>query len=45
VNGRSPYCEVFKAVIPRIVRIAAVELLGEQRRRQAQGQTAQAAEI
>lgn len=35
VDGRSPYCEVFKAVIPRILRIAAVELLGEQQRRQA----------
>ncbi len=33
VDGRSPYCEVFKAVIPRILRIAAVELLGEQQRR------------
>ncbi len=27
VDGRSPYCEVFRAVIPRIVRIAALELV------------------
>lgn len=26
IDGRSPYCEVFRAVIPRIVRIAALEL-------------------
>jgi uncharacterized protein len=29
VNGRSPYCEVFKAVLPRLVRIAALELAGQ----------------
>ncbi|MCO4762873.1 MAG: radical SAM protein [Myxococcales bacterium] len=28
IDGRSPYCEVFRAVIPRIVRIAALEQLG-----------------
>jgi uncharacterized protein len=34
VNGRSPYCEVFRAVLPRIVRIAALELsLAEARAR------------
>lgn len=27
VNGRSPYCEVFRFVLPRIVRIAALEVL------------------
>ena len=32
VNGRSPYCEVFRAVLPRIVRIAAVELAAAQAR-------------
>ncbi len=26
VDGRSPYCEVFRAVLPRILRIAALEL-------------------
>lgn len=31
VNGRSPYCEVFKAVLPRMVRIAALELAGDRR--------------
>lgn len=31
VNGRSPYCEVFKAVLPRIVHIAAVELVHQAR--------------
>lgn len=29
VNGRSPYCHVFKAVLPRIVHIAALELWGQ----------------
>ena len=32
IDGRSPYCEVFRAVIPRMVRIFALELLAEQRR-------------
>lgn len=27
VDGRSPYCEVFRYVLPRILRIAALELL------------------
>ena len=27
VDGRSPYCEVFRAVIPRMLRIAALEML------------------
>ncbi len=27
VDGRSPYCEVFRAVIPRILHIAALEML------------------
>ena len=27
VDGRSPYCEVFRAVIPRILRISALEML------------------
>ncbi len=31
VNGRSPYCEVFKAVLPRIVHIAALELAHQAR--------------
>lgn len=30
VDGRSPYCEVFRAVLPRIVRIAALELAVQQ---------------
>jgi uncharacterized protein len=30
VDGRSPYCEVFRAVIPRILRIAAIELAAQQ---------------
>jgi radical SAM protein with 4Fe4S-binding SPASM domain len=30
-DGRSPYCEVFRAVLPRILRIAALELLLEAR--------------
>ena len=29
VEGRSPYCEVFRAVLPRILRIAALELVYE----------------
>ena len=33
IDGRSPYCEVFRAVIPRIVGIAALELWGEAKRR------------
>lgn len=36
VNGRSPYCEVFKAVLPRLVRIAALELAGQRYRSQRQ---------
>ncbi len=31
VDGRSPYCEVFRFVLPRILRIAARELLEESR--------------
>lgn len=27
IDGRSPYCEVFRAVLPRIVELAALELL------------------
>ncbi len=27
VDGRSPYCEVFRAVIPRILRISALEMV------------------
>ncbi len=27
VNGRSPYCEVFRYVIPRILRVSALEVL------------------
>lgn len=27
VDGRSPYCEVFRAVIPRMLRLAALELV------------------
>ncbi len=34
IEGRSPYCEVFRAVIPRIVRIAALEQLGRQQQAQ-----------
>lgn len=34
IDGRSPYCEVFRAVLPRIVRIAALELWGEAQRAQ-----------
>ena len=30
IEGRSPYCEVFRAVIPRILRIAAQELLRDE---------------
>jgi len=30
IEGRSPYCEVFRAVIPRILRIAAQELQREE---------------
>ncbi len=30
IDGRSPYCEVFRAVIPRILRIAALESLGRE---------------
>ena len=36
IDGRSPYCEVFRAVIPRILRIAALETLGARRRAMAQ---------
>jgi len=36
VDGRSPFCEVFKFVIPRIVRIAALELIAEGDRRRAE---------
>ncbi len=32
IDGRSPFCEIFRAVLPRIVRIAALELVGVQRR-------------
>lgn len=32
IDGRSPFCEVFRAVLPRIVRIAALELVGQRRR-------------
>ncbi|MBL8605096.1 MAG: radical SAM protein [Myxococcales bacterium] len=32
VNGRSPYCEVFRYVLPRILRIAARELIVTPRR-------------
>ncbi len=32
VDGRSPYCMVYKAVIPQMVRIAALELMQAQRR-------------
>ena len=32
IDGRSPYCEVFRAVIPRMVRIFALELLADQTR-------------
>lgn len=35
IDGRSPYCEVFRAVLPRILRIGALELLMDQRRRRA----------
>ncbi len=35
VDGRSPYCEVFRAVLPRIVRLVALELVHEQRAREA----------
>jgi len=31
VDGRSPYCEVFKAVLPRIVHVAALELAQQAR--------------
>jgi len=34
VDGRSPYCEVFRAVLPRILRIAALEMwVGRERQR------------
>jgi uncharacterized protein len=33
VDGRSPYCEVFRAVLPRILRIAALELVVQQAKR------------
>ena len=33
LNGRSPYCEVFRAVLPRVLRIAAKELVAEARAR------------
>ncbi len=39
IDGRSPYCEVFRAVIPRMVRIFALELMAEQLRAQAQAQS------
>ncbi len=32
VDGRSPYCQVYKAVIPQMVRIAALELILAQTR-------------
>lgn len=35
IDGRSPYCEVFRAVLPRIVGIAALELWGRGRRAEA----------
>jgi uncharacterized protein len=35
VGGRSPYCEVFRYVIPRILRISALELLLDAERRAA----------
>ncbi len=31
LDGRSPYCQVFRAVLPRILRIAARELMAEPR--------------
>jgi uncharacterized protein len=37
VDGRSPYCEVFRAVLPRIVRLVALELMHEQRARHLRG--------
>jgi uncharacterized protein len=33
VTGQSPYCEVFRAVLPKILRLAALDLVHEQRRR------------
>ncbi len=32
IDGRSPYCEVFRAVLPRIVELAALELLLQRQR-------------
>ncbi|MBP48328.1 MAG: hypothetical protein CMH53_10360 [Myxococcales bacterium] len=37
IDGRSPYCEVFRAVIPRILRIAALEATGAQSRARSSG--------
>ena len=34
INGQSPYCEVFRHVLPRIVAIAALELMGHARLRE-----------
>ncbi len=32
ITGQSPYCEVFRAVLPKILRLAALDLVHEQRR-------------
>jgi uncharacterized protein len=37
INGRSPYCEVFRHVLPRIVQIAALELIGRSAQQRNQG--------
>ncbi len=37
VDGRSPYCEVFRAVLPKIVRLVALELVHERRQRAPRG--------
>ncbi|MSQ84032.1 MAG: radical SAM protein [Myxococcales bacterium] len=39
VEGQSPYCDVFKAVIPRILHIAALELWGQAEFARAQART------
>ena len=33
LTGQSPYCDVFRAVLPKILRLAALDLVHEQRRR------------
>ncbi|MCB9739561.1 MAG: radical SAM protein [Deltaproteobacteria bacterium] len=43
IDGRSPYCEVFRAVIPRIIGIAALELWGQARHRGTEIRQAEAA--